>query len=170
MAGKKRQKIQKRRWALQGRGHEMSGDPPTVVLEWRDRTQIEPTMNSKRKITAIDREHNKWKQNQSSGGAHMDHEVPKCLKYDVRCGALLPMTPCDSASLEPTNTGGLSLTSDPHHSRRPVLPRLERAALLRWPGAHSLLALLAPAAGLGPPRASPSARFPSSPIGSGPMI
>ena len=29
----KRQKIQKRRWALQGRGHEMSGDPPTVALE-----------------------------------------------------------------------------------------------------------------------------------------
>ena len=33
IGAQKRQKIQKRRWALQGRGHEMSGDPPTVALE-----------------------------------------------------------------------------------------------------------------------------------------
>ena len=142
---KKRQKIQKRRWALQGRGHEMSGDPPTVVLEWRDRTQIEPTMNSKRKITAIDREHNKWKQNQSSGGAHMDHEVPKCLKYDVRCGALLPMTPCDSASLPngraasgqsftalPTSTRLLHPILDPHDVRHC------RLAQLAWTQAEAI--------------------------------
>ena len=30
---KKMAKIQKRRWALQGRGHEMSGNPPTIALE-----------------------------------------------------------------------------------------------------------------------------------------
>ena len=75
----------------------------------------------------------------------MDHEVPKCLKYDVRCGALLPMTPCDSASLPngraasgqsftalPTSTRLLHPILDPHDARHC------RLAQLAWTQAEAI--------------------------------
>ena len=94
-------------------------------------------MNTKRKTTAIDREHNKWKQNQSSGGASVDQEVPECPTYDGYCGTLLSTPPHGSASplngrtasgqslfVPPTSTRSFHPIMDPHDIRHCRLAQL----------------------------------------------
>ena len=55
-------------------------------------------MNPKRKTIAIDRENNKWKQNQSSGGTSVAQKVPECPTYDEYCETPLFTPPHDSVS------------------------------------------------------------------------
>ena len=98
-------------------------------------------MNTKRKTTAIDRENNKWKQNQSSGGTSVAQKVPECPTYDGYCETPLSTPPHDSASPLNGRTASGQALFDPPTSTRSVHPivyphdikhcRLEHLAVLQ---------------------------------------
>ena len=54
-------------------------------------------MNPERKINAIDRGNNKWKQNQSSGGTNVAQKVPECPTNDENCETPL-LTPLQGSA------------------------------------------------------------------------
>ena len=82
-------------------------------------------MNPKRKTNAIDRENNKWKQNQSSGGTSVAQKVSESPTHDEYCETPSLAPPHDSASPLNGRTASGEAPFGPPTSTRSVHPIMD---------------------------------------------